>query len=592
MATPFTKKTTMAHFIPSLRFRLVPKNRRGAIVVLAAVLLVILLGMIAFAVDFGYVVLVRTQLQTAADSAALAAATTGTTITEAKAVAQDYANRHIAGGRNVSLQSSDIVPGTWNADTRTFTEIASGLGNAIKVTTKMDDTTGGQTQLFFGNLFGISSLSQEASAIATTNPRDICFVIDLSASMHYDAEPDYDTGSSVRAALIQKAFDDLGFGATYSYTKRYPPSSSANTYWAGYPALTTSKSSSWKSSLITALAASTYRGTIYYTGTRGMSSAAKDKAAYSYVIDYTIKQYAMPNATPTPNSQTSTYYTYWSNYIDWYDSTKRTYNYNYLGYTSYLEYMTQLGRDGKTSDGHYTPYSVNSDVVSCKKHSEVTAGGTFNFSASEQPTHGGRRAIIAALQLIKERNETITDSNHRDWVSIIGYDSGTDPASGVEIYYSLNSDYDAAMAACTQLQACHTGGACTATATGLLAAYNHIKPAKDGGLGRTSTNKMVILLTDGAPNLLPTNYSLTVTSYTGNSYKDAALSVAAFLQAKKWYVYAVGIGLSCDSDFMSRMATLGGTSSTHIASDVENYESDLTSIFDNIITHPKAHLVQ
>src|SRR6516164_3250285 len=51
------------------------KNRRpGATVPLFAILLVPLLGMLAFSIDIGYMVLVRTDLQTAADAAALAGA--------------------------------------------------------------------------------------------------------------------------------------------------------------------------------------------------------------------------------------------------------------------------------------------------------------------------------------------------------------------------------------------------------------------------------------------------------------------------------------------------------------------------------------
>ena len=49
-------------------------RRRGVIAVLAALLMVVLFAMVAFAVDLGYITLVRTQLQAAADSAALAAA--------------------------------------------------------------------------------------------------------------------------------------------------------------------------------------------------------------------------------------------------------------------------------------------------------------------------------------------------------------------------------------------------------------------------------------------------------------------------------------------------------------------------------------
>src|SRR5688500_5837104 len=50
------------------------ESRRGAIVVMAAVLLIILLAMVAFAVDSGYMLTVRTELQRAADAGAIAGA--------------------------------------------------------------------------------------------------------------------------------------------------------------------------------------------------------------------------------------------------------------------------------------------------------------------------------------------------------------------------------------------------------------------------------------------------------------------------------------------------------------------------------------
>ena len=49
-------------------------HRRGAVAPLAAILLVPLLGMVAFAVDSGWMVLARSDLQNAADAAALAGA--------------------------------------------------------------------------------------------------------------------------------------------------------------------------------------------------------------------------------------------------------------------------------------------------------------------------------------------------------------------------------------------------------------------------------------------------------------------------------------------------------------------------------------
>src|SRR5688500_10501618 len=49
------------------------QTRRGAILVLAAILMTTLVGMISFAVDYGYLLKVRTDLQRSADASALAA---------------------------------------------------------------------------------------------------------------------------------------------------------------------------------------------------------------------------------------------------------------------------------------------------------------------------------------------------------------------------------------------------------------------------------------------------------------------------------------------------------------------------------------
>ena len=49
-------------------------SRKGAILVLSALLMVFILGMVAFAVDIGYILCARTEAQRAADSGALAGA--------------------------------------------------------------------------------------------------------------------------------------------------------------------------------------------------------------------------------------------------------------------------------------------------------------------------------------------------------------------------------------------------------------------------------------------------------------------------------------------------------------------------------------
>jgi Flp pilus assembly protein TadG len=57
-----------------MRLSALGDKRQGAIAPLAAVLAVFLIGMVAFAVDIGWIVLSKTNLQNTADSAALAGA--------------------------------------------------------------------------------------------------------------------------------------------------------------------------------------------------------------------------------------------------------------------------------------------------------------------------------------------------------------------------------------------------------------------------------------------------------------------------------------------------------------------------------------
>ena len=153
--------------------------------------MIVMLGMIAFAVDVGYMGWVRTQLQVAADSSALAAAGSSNLSQDRMVqVAQGYAQYHQVAGRKVVLNPSDVEFGTWDVNSQTFTPLTgTQLGTAVKVTVYADTEHGGNAGLFFGGIFGVNSVTSKASAVAMVNPRDICFVVDLSSSMRNDSTP-------------------------------------------------------------------------------------------------------------------------------------------------------------------------------------------------------------------------------------------------------------------------------------------------------------------------------------------------------------------------------------------------------------------
>ena len=98
--------------------------RRGAITVLAAVLSIVMLGMVAFSVDIGYMLSMKEEMQRTADAAALAAcwdygknlaygadATTAEQL--ARTTAQQYAGNNEVGnhGPAIDLNSSNQANG-------------------------------------------------------------------------------------------------------------------------------------------------------------------------------------------------------------------------------------------------------------------------------------------------------------------------------------------------------------------------------------------------------------------------------------------------------------------------------------------------
>src|SRR5688500_4036030 len=92
-------------------------QRRGAISVLAAFMSVLVLGMVAFAVDVGYVLSAKQELQRSADAAALAACwdyakklsqgySTADAMTQARTTASTYASSNGVGGVNPSINQN------------------------------------------------------------------------------------------------------------------------------------------------------------------------------------------------------------------------------------------------------------------------------------------------------------------------------------------------------------------------------------------------------------------------------------------------------------------------------------------------------
>lgn len=574
-----------------------------------------MLGMIAFALDVGVMMLTKTQLQVAADSAAMAAgAVLGAPNADPKAVAQQFAGLHKAGGKSVTLAASDIQNGNWDSTTRVFTP-SDAVGNAVKVTTRCNDTTGGNG-LFFARIFGINTMNMSASAVAMGNPRDICFVIDLSGSMNNDTEPCWataninsDFGGGLGDTMMQQVYTDMGFGTFPGASQHVGQPLGVAQNNNAYANLTKNGGPLTSSSL----------STNYRISSSDSESTRKTKA-YRWMIDNQIAV-TMPNVKPPANW--SNYFNYWSKYLDYVIEAKNVggrgtlppsqasdtldgmnnnvsdYE-NKIGYRTYVQFMMDMGRDKKPDGTNYVPLSTESPF--CWRHDEAVGNTTFSFPASEQPLHAARRSLIAAMQVVAQRNASVPDSNLRDWVSVVTFDT----VNGTKLAQPLTSDYNAAMQLCKDLQCVYDGQSSTATETGLIFARNHIKPTNQGGSGRLYTNKVVVLATDGAANLKSSSNN-TISSYRsanpssdyyGNDYEsDAALMQTAMMQGDKWKTFSIAFGSGADFDFMDRLARMGGTADDNgeaprTTGNPAMIESELKDIFTQIITSPAVRLVQ
>ena len=170
---------------------LLKASRRGAAAVWSAVLITGLMLGVSLVVDGALMYGARADLQSAADSSALAGASAlAFEPEEVRARAVGYAAKNEAGGAAVEVLPGDVELGDWDPDARTFTPLAGGLepeADAVRVTTRLDTSRGTGLGLALAGLFGMDEGNARADAIAVFKPRDIVLVMDLSGSMTFDS---------------------------------------------------------------------------------------------------------------------------------------------------------------------------------------------------------------------------------------------------------------------------------------------------------------------------------------------------------------------------------------------------------------------
>jgi hypothetical protein len=148
-------------------------NRKGMSLIWAAVVMVALCAIGSFAVDYGRVQIVKTQLRAAADAAARAAAhDMPTSLALASASAVDYARRNLADGQPVVLDPAlDIEYGKWNLNDRKF-KTTTNLKeiNAVHVIARRVKSRNTAVPLTLASVIGAGSCDVKAETIVMVVP--------------------------------------------------------------------------------------------------------------------------------------------------------------------------------------------------------------------------------------------------------------------------------------------------------------------------------------------------------------------------------------------------------------------------------------
>ena len=164
------------------------QNRRGAMLILIVVTIVVLLIGAMFSVDVAYMHVVRAELRTATDAAARAGAATlarAQNRNQAIAAAREYASKNEVAGRGLTLSLGDIQLGGIqpSGNRLQFVPNARQL-SAVKIQGRRDaGSPDGTVPLFFGRAFQVNQFGPTESATSAANVRDVALVLDVSGSM-------------------------------------------------------------------------------------------------------------------------------------------------------------------------------------------------------------------------------------------------------------------------------------------------------------------------------------------------------------------------------------------------------------------------
>ncbi|MDB4786470.1 pilus assembly protein TadG-related protein [Planctomycetaceae bacterium] len=156
-------------------------HKSGAVIPLLAICLVPLMGMLAFSIDYGFLRVVKTDLQRSADAACLAAVIDlvpnpdGTqNLDDVSARVREYVQNNMSTATGAIsgfvVLAADIEIGRYDEntiyDTGPVTLHQTGIMDAVRVTLRRDGSANGEVPLYFAKVLGIAEKPVTVTATA------------------------------------------------------------------------------------------------------------------------------------------------------------------------------------------------------------------------------------------------------------------------------------------------------------------------------------------------------------------------------------------------------------------------------------------
>ncbi|MCX7386749.1 MAG: VWA domain-containing protein [Planctomycetales bacterium] len=599
-------------------------HRKGVFFVLAVICLMGAMTFVGMSVDLGMITLTKTRMQTAADSAALSAAqeivlavrraswnsATGldmaavqaTAATDARAMAVYVANLngfYIDSSIDVTLGRRLLA-----ADGVSYTQ-TWGVGpyNCVQVSIRKNNSNStapdAKMPLIFASVVGQAAQSITTSATAFIESRDIVCTLDYSASMNDDSCMSSATISrltksavesnldAIWAALVasdvrfsndasSQKFPSIGFGLMNSAAGTYNSSSTSQTVIEALDLYTPAQKyyDTWTLTVVS--------GDDYYTLTSGgydwrryidtgtgtyagkLRRAITKKSTFTTVADTTAPGYFAPipeSAVSFPQEGKNT-----STGLRFGKPSIATSKAQWLGYVDYVRTDSNLN-----TQGYRQKYGYRTLCVYLMESRPSNSLSEDLWRAPCYPFHGMKMGMNTFCQFM-------TELSYGDHIGLVDYavdarvetgltEDGADVIVnlGTDLMSTRYSDIDTIQ---QHKQAAHYS-ANTATGDGLLKAVGLLNSNS-----RYGTQKAILLMTDGVPNISPSGFSLpstwnwnTLLDYDGNGTADYtttnqdaqyALYQAKLAADQNIVIHTLCLGAGADTTLLKAIAKISG----------------------------------